>query len=369
MFRKTYVDVDLSSLKSNLEYFKSKFSKNVFCCPMLKANAYGHGDYEVARICQEVGVSAIGVVCLEEALKIAKTGFSLPILLFTSLNEDMFPEILDPQMIAVVGDFRSLNLLIQSGKDKEIHLEINTGMNRLGFRLEELSDLKILLEDHPFIKVSGICTHLLAGEEIDEDSYSKKQLDQFENAIASLSFKNIVQHVYKSSSGLLKEEINDNYGIRPGISLYGVYPDSLEQRLDILSPVMSWITSVVDTQKIKKGETVSYGAKWKAERDSTIAVLGVGYADGYPRSASNNAHVIIAGEFYKQIGTVCMDYIMVDITDYNNEEDIYNQDVVLIGGSGDKFIGFEELALWSNKIPYEIMVSISPRVYRLYSER
>lgn len=367
MFRRTRTLIDSEALRHNLNLLK-EWNGSAFFCPMVKANAYGHGDIEVARILDQQGCSALGVALIEEGLRLRRAGIRSSILTFSALNEDAAAAALAEGLTPVVGRFEDIQALDRARTNNvqvKVHLKFNTGMQRMGFDAADLSQLKAELNRNPWLEVVGLCTHLTHGEEADRpDGFTQRQLQRFNEM--SRGFEGAVRHAHKSASlavlaGLPKDP---TIGGRPGIGLYGL-PHEGRQIGPGLRPVLTWATELVRVHVVEKGETVSYSGRWTASRRSYIGVVPLGYGDGYHRVLSNKGFMLCRGRRVPVVGSVCMDYTLLDLTDLS-AEGIFQpgEAVVALGGQGREHIGAAELAEAAGTIAYEIVTHIAARVSR-----
>lgn len=368
MMRPTRVEVERSAIKHNLELLKKWNGPDNFFCPMVKANGYGHGDAAVARVIEGTKLaSAVGVATYEEGLALRTAGIRIPILVFASIDSVAASALLTHQLTPVVGRFEDLEALLKVGGKLplSLHVKLNTGMCRLGFDESEIPRLRQILKQNPGLKIEGVCTHLTHGDEAHEQSgFTFKQLARFQNMSAGLPG---ARHAHKSSSlmtlaahGLANES---KIGARPGIALYGLGTSAPEKMG--LKPALRWSTNLWRTHILEKGESVGYSARWTAARKSVIGVVPVGYGDGYHRRLSNNAEMLFRGERVPVVGTVCMDYTFLDLTEAcRNGEPQAGEDVVILGRQGANEIQAAWLAEKAGTIDYEIVTSISERVPR-----
>jgi alanine racemase len=369
--RTTVARVHKNHFRENLQYVRSLTTNGSFFCPMLKADAYGHGDIELSRVCDQEKVNAIGVISIEEAIRLRENKIQSPILVFGSFSENIIRDIEKNKITSVISDWQQLELF-QKAKSKKplaIHLKFNTGMNRKGFREEDLEKLIPIIEKTPNLKVEGVLTHLLNGEDILEPGYSQNQMQLLQKMLRPFEKYKPIVHAYNSAAtlmtGLTKDKIS--IGVRPGIALYG-YSSLKMKRAFPLKPVMQISSTICDIQKIRKGEVVSYGGTWKAARDSWIGIIPFGYADGYFRSLSNQAYMLVHGMKVPVVGTVCMDYCMLDVTNLMEQGVKPGDEVVILGKQGNEQITAEDIAQILKTIPYEILTSVGARIPRLYME-
>ena len=406
-FRKTTAFIHLSHLKHNVELLRSQLKPAEFFCPMVKANAYGHGDITIVKELSKVGVQRFGVGVLEEGLWLKQQNVSAEIICFGPIEStEAWEELLRAGITPVLSDMRHLEIIKNSsftldflnsknGRKNKIgvHLKFDTGMNRLGFEVED--SVNLLQEIPNFIKVDGVLTHLHSSENLFETGFD--QMQRFKVATDTFAHLNPLIHCLNSGGLLARNralEKNKNsagdphanrdnpsasdklhfekllFGARPGISIYGLTSLDDSYFSDItLKPVMSLRSNIVKIQKLKKNETVSYGATWKAKTDVTyIGVVPLGYADGYPRILSSVSQILCEGKKVPVIGRVCMDYVMVDLTTLVGSEgadQLLDAEVVLFGYSKKgQLLKTEEVASWGQTIPWEIVTGVGERVPR-----
>ncbi|MCM2282414.1 MAG: alanine racemase [Bdellovibrionaceae bacterium] len=382
LHRRTYVEVDLARLERNFHTLRKLLPPNAFCCPMVKANAYGHGDVEVATQLELAGVKHLGVGLVEEGVRLREAGVRVPLLLFGIFEEFSVDTILENKLTPVISHWSELEILadhVPFGSRFALHLKFNTGMNRLGFDVSEALQLRDWLDTHQQFSLEGVATHLLRGEDAGEpDSDSGAQLEQFARALGAFQGLRFHAHALNSSAAvqLHARDGRLSYGMRPGLALYGVMPSTRATPKIQLEPCLSFRSHVVMTHRLNVGEAVSYNAIWKASRPSLIGVIPAGYADGFQRQFSNSGEVLCRGRRAPVVGTVCMDYFMVDLTDVEAASGAVGpgEEVVMIGDSHgenqgiglEAQLGADELARRVSTIPYEIFTRISERVPRHY---
>ncbi len=379
-YRKTKAIIDLQAFEHNLRFLKSTLpNSNTFFCPMIKSNAYGHGDIELGLVCEKVGVSGVGVALLEEGVGLRTKGLRCPIFVYGPILDDAVEQLITHELTAVIGQWPELKVLAQTaetvGRQTAVHIKFNTGMNRLGFDIQQAETLQKFFQSHPSLRLEGLCTHLACGDDMqDSKGLSRRQLQQFNSVVPLFKEWTPLVHVWNSSGWFAaKQSIKIDssvleFGVRPGISIYGVQPLSKGAKQP-LKPVMSLVSELVTIQRVKKGETVSYGATWTAARDSIIGVVPVGYADGYSRAFSNRGAMLVDGKRVPVVGIVCMDYTMLDLTDLRtvSEQDL-GKEVVTLGAQGDQIITAEWMAQVIQTIPYEIITCIGSRVPRVFKD-
>lgn len=368
--RPTYVRVHLDRLMTNFERLKSFNPGEPFICPMIKANGYGHGDVAVAKALEKKNCEFFGVASVEEGANLRENYVSSNVLCFGFYGVDAVKELLHQKLTPVVSTFNQLELLACQAKNQKvnIHLKFNTGMNRLGFVLEDVPKLLQKLSATPQLVVDGLCTHLHTGENIcKEGQSSKQQVKAFQEICGHFKQPISFYHVYNSAAtaALYSQKATFRFGARPGLLVYGIDPAMNLSLKPLVSPVMEFKSSIVSTHVVKSGEVVSYGGTWKASRDSLIGIVPAGYGDGINRGLSNRGEVLVCGKRVPIRGRVCMDYTMVDLTDLEKDS-LAGEEVVFIGSQGDQSITVEDVANVSGRITYEVMTGISERVPRLY---
>lgn len=364
--RSTHADIKLSNLSHNYKILKSHLQSGQFICPMVKANAYGHGDIEVSKTLADLGADYLGVALVEEGIRLREAGLSTPILVFGLLDSVGCEAAVKFNLTPVLSQWdqiKSLENFVSINERFPVHIKFNTGMHRLGFAAEEARALKdFFLEDHHFF-LQGICTHLLNSEDTGvEGGRTEEQLRLFQEI--QKHFPKTAHHLMNSAAILA--DLDKKGGARPGISLYGALP-ALQKKIKCdLLPVMQVKSTVELVQKVKKGKTVSYGGEWKAPKDSIIGIVPIGYADGYRRALSNKGEMICKGQRVPVRGIVCMDYTLIDLTEVQGEVSV-GEEVVVFGQQKNEIIKVEEVAKLAGTISYEILTGVSARVPRLYS--
>lgn len=330
--KESVLEINANHLKHNFQWYKSQTTSG-FICPMIKANAYGAGAEEIFKILRSDGADTVGVVRLVEAEKIRGLDQDVDILMFNPCDKESFRKALKLNVTPVISSLQCLAdlsaVLVDSpGQCVSIHLEFDTGMNRLGFKTHQLEDLMRVLNLQTQIQVAGIFSHLVQADDWPAPTgRSSQQLKDFQ--VLCSRFKSFLEsqpnlqtdHALKchfSSSKALNDlaQLASNktdliqYGFRPGLGLYGI-----SQNNQKLKTVLTLKSPIVDVKWIAEGETVSYDGAWTAHRDSLIATLPLGYGDGFPRSLMGKTHVGIEGLKAPVVGKICMDFIMVDLTD------------------------------------------------------
>lgn len=384
MYRRTFAEINLDHLAHNIRVLQKTFPQAPFLCPMVKANAYGHGDIQLARALEASGIKHLGVCLIEEGLLLRNAGVKTEILIFRGFDREGAKKIIQNDMTPVVSTWEQIeHLEAVASSPVSIHLKFDTGMNRLGFPPGEAQKLYDRLWQNKKIRLKALLTHLHSGEDAqDVAGHSAQQLLKLHKVSQVFKAFNIFCHVL-NSAGILslmaaqKRGVSrdhplqlQDWGLRPGLMIYGYNPIG-DKSVCELKPVMSLKSHVGSYRRLKAGETVSYGGTWKALQDSVIAVVPIGYADGYHRNLSNKAMVLFAGEKVPVVGNVCMDYLMLDVTGVVQGKDLQefkDQEVTLFGYSSEgHFLSPEELGLHAQTITWEVLTSVGERVPRVYT--
>lgn len=363
MLRETYAEINLDNLRHNLELLR-KWNGPHFFCPMVKANAYGHGEHLVAPVAAQ-RADALGVALVEEGLRLRELGITLPILTFSPLNQAAADAVLKNNLTPVIGRFEDLKTIAAlKPKSVSLHLKFNTGMQRIGFDEADLNPLQQWLKDHPAFQVSGCCTHLTHGEDAQQpEGPSQIQFRKFLNLAKAFPG---VRHAHKSATlaTLTEKKQPAELGARPGIAIYGL-PHEGNFIGPGLKPVLRWSTRLAYVHNVEKGEHASYGATWIAPRRSWVGVVPMGYGDGYSRSFSNKGEMLFRGRRAPVVGRVCMDYTLLDLTEVCGQEKPQpGEEVVVLGRQGSEELTAFDLANRVGTNAYEIVTSISARVAR-----
>ncbi|MBN1637553.1 MAG: alanine racemase [Ignavibacteriales bacterium] len=365
----TYAEINLKNFVYNYLNLRKK-AKDAMVMPVVKADAYGHGMIECVKALSKLKKNKpeyYGVALLEEAIELRNAKIiNEPILCFAPICKENIPEYLKRKIYPTVTCDEHIKFLKSySGKQKlKIHINIDTGMRRLGFDYRNAFEKIKTLSKLSNVKIDGIYTHFATSDE-QEKYFAKIQLLRFNAVIKKLDEAGINYGcVHASNSGAIIDLPEAKFDmVRPGISLYGYYP-SLETTESVkLKPVMSIISKVSTIKKVLKGESVSYSRRYYAEKDTTIATVPIGYADGFVRALTNNSYAIIKNKIYEQVGSVTMDRIMLNV---GNDNIRIGEEVVLIGKRKNFEITAWDWAVVLNTIPYEVTCNISKRIQRKY---
>ena len=371
--RPTFAEIDLSALNYNFQMIRSSIPRRTEILAVVKADAYGHGFMDISRELEKLGVNAFGVAFLAEGIQLRKSGIDKPILLLGGVYPGQERKCVGYNISTTVFSLEQALALNQAAgklfRKAQLHLKVDTGMGRLGVPYSNVPDFLAELRKLPNVSLEGIFSHFASADELDESGqyFTRLQAERFNWAVAEArkaGYSPRYIHIANSAASLLREIPGCNL-IRPGITLYGALPSAdFQGKLDI-KPVMGLKSRIAMLKWVESGTTISYARRFTAETKTLIASVPVGYADGYPRSLTNKGEVLIRGRRAKVAGTVCMDWIMLDVT--NIPDVTVGDEVVLLGpdNSGSS-IQAEELANWAGTIPYEIFCGISKRVPRVY---
>ncbi|MBU1017452.1 alanine racemase [Patescibacteria group bacterium] len=367
----TWVEISESALAHNLKTFRKLVGKDVVLAPAVKANAYGHGLLECARIFEKNGADYLCVNALFEAVVLREAGIKIPLLIigYTPLS-DLAD--LPTNTELVVYNLETVETLGKIGKKVGIHLKIETGNHRQGIELTDLPDFIRQLQQHPNLILKGVSTHFANLEDRINHEYALYQLKEFNKAVHELERSGHAphyRHCANTAAAILLPEAHFNF-VRTGIGNYGLWPsektEMAAKRANIgidLKPALTWKTVVAQIKEVKKGALVGYGCTHEMPYNGRIAVLPVGYYDGFVRLLSSRGSVLIHGKKAPVIGRVCMNMIMADVTDIPNVK--LEDEVVLIGKQKNEEISAEAIGEQSQTINYEVTTRINERIPRI----
>lgn len=353
MYRKTYLKVNLDHLYENYSMIQKKVGEKIVI-PVVKANAYGHGVFEVVDKLYQNGVDFFAVSLLEEAIELRNKYPNIKLLMMGVCNHGDFDIAASYQIQVTVGNNKQLEEVLQMDRELLIHLKIDTGMNRLGFK--DLTDAKnafVKIQQHSNAKLVGVYTHFATAD--NDYPYFVSQKEKFEQFLSMIDHRNMMIHVSNSSSAIKYEgDLPYTTHIRLGISLYGL---TLDKETDFLKNTCKLITHISEVKYLTYGEKLGYGATYQAQKNEKIAILPIGYADGFIRK-NQGGYVEIDGNRCEIIGRICMDQMFVRIKDNIN----IDTPVVLFGG----LITIDEVANRLDTINYEVICQVTSRVPRVY---
>lgn len=372
LLRPTRVEISERALRENLRTVRTVVGHTQVLA-VVKANAYGHGAVQVARVLEDEGVDHLAVALIEEGLELRNAGVRAPILVMGGSYEGGYELLVSHRLTPTLFRREHVERLAEAasrlGVRAPVHLKLDTGMSRLGVQPEELGTFLELLKRHAKdLEVEGFLSHF-ASADVQGAPVTQLQMKRFHDGLARVreaGFEPRWRHVANTAGVLAVPEAGHGVDVnlvRPGILLYGVAPEAWLHGRVPLSPVMAWKTGVIHLKTVEQGTAVSYGGSWVAQRPSLLATLPVGYADGWGRMYSNRAQVLVRGRRVPIVGRVTMDMSLCDVTDVPGVE--VGDEVVLLGSQGSERISAEELARQADTIPYEVLCSIGARVPRV----
>lgn len=364
--RATWAEVNLARLEYNLDAIRRRVAPAKVML-VVKANAYGHGLAEVSKALAGK-TDYVGVAVLEEGILLRELGITAPIIVLGGVWGDQIPRYLQHDLTLTASSVERLQQIeavaANMGVKAKVHLKIDTGMERVGIHYYSAHLLQEAALKCRCVTVEGIFSHLANADSRDL-AHARLQLERFNDVLRFYERRSLpmpVRHIANSAAVLrLPESYLDM--VRPGIMLYGVYPSPEVPHTVEVKPSLAWKSRVVYFKVVKPSHPVSYGSTWQSDHETRIVTIPVGYGDGYFRSMSNRAKVIIRGKKYPQVGNICMDQLMANIewnSAYNGDE------AILLGEAGGERITVEDLAEWAGTIPYEILTNINTRVPRVY---
>ncbi|MFA5890763.1 MAG: alanine racemase [Actinomycetota bacterium] len=366
--RPAWAEVDLGAIRANLVNIATGLNHGTRIMAVVKANAYGHGDVEVARAALEAGAAGLGVVLLEEGIRLREAGIGAPVLLMQEPAYDRAAEVLARDLTPAVFTIAGLEALgaaaARAGSPIRAHVKIDTGLNRLGWPSDRIDEFALALRAHPLVEIEGAFTHFAFADEPDHPFISV-QLSRFAAAVDELRAHGIeprLLHAGNSAASLTRPDAHFDM-VRVGIAMYGLSPGPKCDGIVALRPALTLKARAAMVKRVRGGEAVSYGHRYRLKRDATIVTIPLGYADGWPRGLSSNADVLIGGRRYPAVGTVCMDSFMADLGD---DECEVGDEIVLIGEQGGERIGVEAVAAATGTINYEVVTRVSPRIPRVF---
>ena len=354
-----FAEIILENLEKNIASIRDKIEKDTEILAVVKANGYGHGSIEISKKLCSINIKNLAVATYEEAMELKSAGINANILILGSIRNDEIISSVKEGIFFTVYDISQLYFLetIDTG-NINFHLKIDTGMNRLGIDKKEIAESINIIKRNKLLKLKGVYTHFPESNKVGSH-FTINQIDEFNKII--LSFKNNIDNIdffhIGNSSAIYNFPTSHLNMVRPGLAIYGIS----ERIDDNLYPLMELKTSVIKIRDITKGDSVSYGRTFIAEKDMKIGVIPIGYADGLPRALSNKGKVICKNVECNIIGRVCMDLTMIDMS--NVRDPIIGDEVVIFGS--DK-LNTNVIANLAQTIPYEIICGISKRVKRIY---
>lgn len=370
-YLRCYVEISLEAIGHNIREVKKRLPEGVKLLGVVKANAYGHGAVPVASYLENQ-VDYFATATIEEAVELRENGISAPILILGYVSPSQYGDLVEYDITQTIDSYAQALALekeaARQNRKAKAHLAVDTGMTRIGFQVTEHdADEAAKIADLPHIELEGMFTHFSCADQEDK-TYCSMQMEKYDKMTALLAERGVtipLRHIC-NSAGIMEFDDHRFEMVRSGIITYGIHPSEevKKERLDLI-PALSWKSHVIHVKEVGPGIGVSYGATYVTEKPMTrIATVSAGYADGYPRALSNQGCVLIHGKKAPIIGRICMDQMMVDVTDI---PDVQVEDVVtLVGTDGDETITIEEIANPAARFDYEMLCDISSRVTRVY---
>lgn len=369
--KRTWAEIKLTGLQYNIKKLKLAVGETCKVMAVVKANAYGHGGVQIAKSSAMFGCDWFGVATLNEARELRDGGIKQPILIMSHTTSEFIEQVVELDCVQALGSLEDAkaysSVLGKKNLTLRVHVKLDSGMGRTGFDIKrgDISGILSALKQ-PGISAEGIFTHLAVADDPSRRDFTLRQIDLFNKAVAKIEeeahIKFAMKHCANSAAMISFPESHMDM-VRVGISLYGVYPSKEHGSLS-LTPVMELKSRIIQLKELEPGDTVSYGQTFTAEKKMRVAVLPVGYADGLHRNLSNKIDIIVHDKRCPQVGTICMDMCMVDVSDV---PDVAIDDIATVfGHEKESVIHIDELAEKAGTISYELLCAVSPRVDRTY---
>jgi alanine racemase len=365
--RPAFLEIDLDAFNDNFNRVKSLLEPDIAVMAVIKANAYGHGLVRMGFQAERCGADFLGVAFIEEGEKLINAGLRIPVVVLYPDVPERALRLVKAGLAATVTSvdyFNALNLTAKSlDKTVKVFLEAETGMGRYGMTSSEIEAITNLARNMPNIEIMGISTNL-ADSSCEKAVFTDKQFERFESVIRAIDLDH--KRCYNSvenSGGLLFHHRRDFNMVRIGLLFYGLSPDG--DQTSGFKPVLSLKSRIIQLKSWPAGKPIGYGGNFKPIRNTILATIGVGYADGYPWSLSNKSWVLICGKRAPVVGKICMDALMVDVTDIPGVKT--GDEVILLGKQGDEIITVEQLAKLAGSFSYEFVSTLSERLPRVYN--
>ena len=365
ILRDVYAEINLDAIRHNLTEIRRHINPASKLCAVVKADAYGHGAVEVSKIAVECGADFLAVATVEEGLDLRRAGFELPILILSLIPSRAAEVVAENNLTATVADFELAEKIsaaaVKLDKLAKVHLKIETGMGRIGIAPDNAVELAQKISDLPNVELEGLFSHFADADSADR-TFTNQQIKIFSDVAEKIRAAGVaikIRHLAESAAILDIPAAHFDM-VRAGIITYGLYPSDDVRKTLALRPAMKLVARVAFLKKIAAGTSIGYGREFVAARDSVIATLPIGYADGYIR-AYKNFHVEIRGQLAPIAGRVCMDQTMIDVTDIDGVQ--VGDEVILFGSD---LISIDDAAKHLHTINYEITCLVSARVERIF---
>lgn len=371
-YERATVEIDLGAIRANLQAIRAHLGDATPVLAVIKADAYGHGAVHVANAIDDLA-DFYGVAVIEEALELREAGITRPILVLGYTDPSRYRELIRHDIRPAIFTWEAAvsmsDAAMMEGKVARIHLAIDTGMTRIGFHPTPENALRIArIAKLPNVLIEGMFTHFACADETDKTSARRQQqrFNAFRDELQKLGVEIPICHC-SNSAGIMEFSDAHMDMVRAGIILYGLYPsDEVDQSVLTLRPALSLRARISHVQTVPAGTGISYGATFVTERESVIATVPMGYADGWPRQLSNKGRLLVHGQYAPIAGRICMDQFMIDVTDIPHVK--VGDMVTLIGRDGENFIPIEEPAALAGSFQYELPCVLSKRLPRKYIE-
>jgi alanine racemase len=362
-----WIEIDVAQLKKNISFIKGQIGKSLFCL-VVKANAYGHGLTAIGKIAEEAGIDYLAAAHLQEGIQLRLSGVNIPILILGAIHEDQIYDLISFDLEFTISSKYKAGLVAQKcseiGKKCRVHLEVDTGMQRTGVRLSSAIELYAYVKNQSCFDIVGIYSHL-ATADLPQDPFALHQIEAFNGLLRDPLFQDapLLRHIANSGGTVFFPQAHLDM-VRPSLITFGYPSENCPPEWHQLVPCFSLKAKVSYFKVVSAGEGISYGHSHVTKKQTRIVTIPVGYGDGYRRSLSNRASVLIRGRRFPIVGTICMDQFMVDVGD---QEVYVGDEAVLIGTQGDTTISLKEIAKSCDTIPYEILCLFNQRLPRIYT--
>jgi len=360
----TWIEIDVRQFRKNISLLKSYLHNCLYCLP-IKANAYGHGLCQIGKAAADAGVDYLAVAHLEEGKELRKAGICTPILVLGAIHEEQIPDLLEYELEFTISSQYKADLVasvcLALKKSCRIHIEVDTGMQRTGVRPQTAIELFHHLLNLQCFIVVGVYSHFATGDQ--GDTFTLQQMQKFDDLLNHLpSSSPLIRHIANSSGTLLFPHAHLDM-VRPAFATFGYLPQTAPKELQEIRPCFTLKSKISYFKVVEKEQGVSYGHTYTTSSQTRIVTIPIGYGDGYRRCLSNKGFVLIRGQRFPIVGTICMDQLMVDI---GQSEAFVGDEVVLIGKQGKEEISLQEVSHLVGTIPYEILCGFNNRIPRLY---
>lgn len=368
-----WVELAAEAPNHNINELRRNMAPTVRFCATVKSNAYGHGVKEIVQLIPSADWFAVN--SFEEAFELRELGVTKPILLLGYVPFCQLKEAVEAEFRLTVYNRETIGVLSRLSvfpKKARVHVKVDTGIGRQGVLPENINEFVDTIEQADNIELEGVFTHFATMDDTVNPDYAQQQLARFKRCLQVVRARGLdipIVHNANTAACVLDQETHFSM-VRPGLGIYGLWPSrdtvltarSTRKSTPVLQPVLTWKTKVAQVKTLPEGSYVSYGCTFRTTRNTTLAILPVGYADGYDRGLGNTGHVLIRGKRAPIVGRVCMNLTMVDVTDIVGVS--VEDEVVLLGSDGDEQISAETMAAWLGTINYEVVTRISPFLAR-----